>query len=111
MAKGLGECGGPGGSPPAGATGRRVGVAVKAIQAMLRHSSLAITADTYTSLFADDGHAAAEQVASVVPRAVAAGEVSETPGRSRSPDKVTDGPLPDVSVRSRTVLVSNLSMC
>jgi hypothetical protein len=47
----------------------------------------------------------------VVPRAVAAEEVSETPGRSRSPDKVTDRPLPDVTLRSRTLLVNNLSMC
>jgi hypothetical protein len=46
--------------PPRARLARRVGVAVKAIQAMLRHSSLAITADTYNSLFADDGHAAAE---------------------------------------------------
>jgi hypothetical protein len=38
---------------------------MKAIQAMLRHSSLATAADTYTSLFADEGHAVAEQVASV----------------------------------------------
>jgi hypothetical protein len=58
---------------------------MKAIQAMLRHSSLAITADTYTSLFADEGHAVAEHVASVVPRAVAVGEASETPGPSSVP--------------------------
>jgi hypothetical protein len=42
-------------------------------------------ADTYTSLFADEGHAVAEQVASVVPRAVAVGEASETPGPSSVP--------------------------
>jgi hypothetical protein len=74
-----------------------VGVAVKAIQAALSRSSLAITADTYTSLFADDGHATAEQVASVVPIAVAAGEASATPIRGRSLDRVR-------TVRCRTSL-------
>jgi hypothetical protein len=44
---------------------------------MLWHCSLAITSDTYTSLFADEGHAVAEQVASVVPRQVAVGEASK----------------------------------
>jgi hypothetical protein len=61
---------------------------MKAIQAMLRHSSLAITADTYTSLFADEGHAVAEQVASVVPRAVAVGEASDRPVPVLSPQRV-----------------------
>jgi integrase len=59
---------------------RAGGADMKAIQAMLRHSSLGITADTYTSLFADEGHAVAEAVASVVPRKAVAGEASETVG-------------------------------
>jgi len=53
---------------------------MKAIQGMLRHSSLSITSDTYTSLFNDEGFAVAEQLASVVPRAVAIGGASKTPG-------------------------------
>jgi integrase len=64
---------------------RNGGADMKAIQSMLRHSSLAITADTYTSLFADEGHQVAEAVASVVPRKAVAGGPSETPGPSSVP--------------------------
>jgi integrase len=54
------------------------GADIKEIQEMLRHSSHAITADTYTSLFDEGSRAVAEAVASVVPRKVAVGETSET---------------------------------
>jgi integrase len=64
---------------------RKGGADMKAIQHMLRHSPLGITADTYTSLFADEGHEVAEAIANVVPRQVAVGEASETPGPSSVP--------------------------
>ena len=55
------------------------GADMKAIQGMLRHSSLSITSDTYTSLFNDESFAVAEQMASVMPRKVVDGDASETP--------------------------------
>ena len=57
---------------------RKGGVDMKGIQAMLRHSSQAITADTYTSIFDEESRESAEAVASVVPRKVVVGEASET---------------------------------
>jgi Phage integrase family len=57
---------------------RKGGVDMKGIQAMLRHSSQAITADTYTSIFDEESREVAEAVASVVPRKVAVREASET---------------------------------
>jgi integrase len=46
------------------------GVDMKTVQAMLRHSSIAITADTYTSVLPDLAKAAAEKTAGIVPRLV-----------------------------------------
>ncbi len=51
------------------------GVDMKVISAMLRHSSMTITADTYTSILPDVAREAAEAVAAMVPRA-ATGEGS-----------------------------------
>jgi integrase len=73
---------------------RKGGADMKAIQAMLRHSSLAITADTYTSLFADEGHEVAEAVAAVVPRKAVAREASETPGPRSVPAERPKGLRP-----------------
>jgi integrase len=44
------------------------GVGLKVVQAMLRHSSLSITADTYTSVLPEVAHAAAEAAARLVLR-------------------------------------------
>jgi integrase len=45
------------------------GVALKVVSEQLGHSSLAITADTYTSVLPAVAHAAAEAVAGIIPRA------------------------------------------
>jgi hypothetical protein len=42
---------------------------MKTVQAMLRHSSITITADTYTSVLPDLAKAAAEKTAGIVPAA------------------------------------------
>ena len=61
-------------------------------QSMLRHSSLAITADSHTSLFADEGHEVAEAIANVVPRKAVAGGPSETPGPVKfGPSRASEG--------------------
>jgi integrase len=44
------------------------GADIKAIQAMLRHANLSITADTYTTVLHESQAALAEGIASVVPR-------------------------------------------
>ncbi|GAA4469788.1 tyrosine-type recombinase/integrase [Phytohabitans houttuyneae] len=44
------------------------GVDMKVVQAMLRHSSITVTADTYTSVLPDLARNAAEQTAAIVPR-------------------------------------------
>jgi integrase len=44
------------------------GVDMKVVQAMLRHSSITVTADTYTSVLPDLARNAAEQAAAIVPR-------------------------------------------
>lgn len=44
------------------------GVDMKVVQAMLRHSSITVTADTYTSVLPDLAHNAAEKTAAIVPR-------------------------------------------
>ncbi len=56
------------------------GVDMKIVSAMLRHSSLSITADTYTTVMPEVAHEAAEAIAALVPRKVAVGEASETAG-------------------------------
>jgi len=54
----------------------QAGVPMKVVSEQLAHSSLAITADTYTSVLPAVAHAAAEAVADAVPRARRAGEGS-----------------------------------
>jgi site-specific recombinase XerD len=46
------------------------GVDMKTVQAMLRHSSITITADTYTSVLPELARGAAEKTAAIVPRRV-----------------------------------------
>ncbi|YCK35130.1 tyrosine-type recombinase/integrase [Actinomadura sp. ATCC 39365] len=53
---------------------------MKTTSAMLRHSSLSITSDTYTSVLPELARAAAEASVSLVPRAVVVGDPSETDG-------------------------------
>jgi hypothetical protein len=50
------------------------GYDLKAVQEMLRHSSLSITAETYTTIFS----AMADAMVDVVPRKVAVGKAVET---------------------------------
>jgi len=64
---------------------KKAGADIKAIQEMLRHSSHAITADTYTSFFEDDDRAVAEAMSTVVPRGAVVREASETDGPVRFP--------------------------
>ena len=58
---------------------------MKELQAKLRHSSSAITADTYTSVLQDVAAQTAERAASMVPRRAVSGGSSKTPGPPRSP--------------------------
>ncbi|WP_327103061.1 tyrosine-type recombinase/integrase [Nonomuraea glycinis] len=53
---------------------------IKTTSAMLRHSSLSITADLYTTVLPEVAREAAEASALLVPRAVIVGEASETGG-------------------------------
>jgi len=68
------------------------GADMKAISAMLRHASLAITADTYTSVFADQAAALAENIASIVPRLrrAAGGDPAQTSGPTTVPNPSPD---------------------
>lgn len=54
------------------------GYDLKAVQEMLRHSSLSITAETYTTIFDDEASAMADAMVDVVPRKVAVGKAVET---------------------------------
>lgn len=65
------------------------GADMKLVQAMLRHSSVTITSDTYTSVLPDVARQAAEAAVALVPRAAAAGQSG------------TDG-LPSVSQSRRS---------
>lgn len=47
------------------------GVDMKIVQAMLRHSSITVTADTYTSVIPELAMSAAEKTAAIVPRSAA----------------------------------------
>ena len=47
-------------------TSLAAGVDLRTVQEMLGHSSIVLTADTYTSVLPDVAHAAAEKVASLV---------------------------------------------
>ena len=61
------------------------GVPLKVVSEQLGHSSLAITADTYTSVLPAVAQAAAEAVAGVIPRAAAEGLAAAAfPFRSQS---------------------------
>src|ERR1022692_2627549 len=51
---------------------------MKAVQTLLRHSSLAITADTYTSVFDEETGDVAERMSQIVPRKAAAVGASGT---------------------------------
>ncbi|WP_433516452.1 tyrosine-type recombinase/integrase [Nonomuraea sp. CA-143628] len=53
---------------------------MKTTSAMLRHASLAITSDLYTTVLPEVAHAAAEASVVLVPRAAAMGDPSETGG-------------------------------
>ena len=48
---------------------RSAGVELKMVQEMLGHSSIVLTADTYTSVLPDAAHAAAEKVAALIIKA------------------------------------------
>jgi integrase len=48
----------------------QAGVPLKVVSEQLGHSSLAITADTYTSVLPVVAHAAAEAVAGIIPRSI-----------------------------------------
>ncbi|MCC5580617.1 site-specific integrase [Microtetraspora sp. AC03309] len=72
------------------------GTDMKIVSAMLRHSSLSITSDTYTSVLPEVAHEAAEASAALVPRAVAVGEASGTGG------------LPSVSHKGRGELTDSV---
>jgi hypothetical protein len=67
---------------------RKAGADIKQIQEMLRHSSHAITADTYTSTVEDDDRAVAEAMSAVVPRKVAVGRRPILMFPVRSPQRV-----------------------
>jgi integrase len=58
----------------------KAGADMKTIQELLRHSSYKMTADTYTSVFAEVDREVAERMTSIVPRAAVAGSPSQTDG-------------------------------
>ncbi|GGQ23720.1 site-specific integrase [Streptosporangium pseudovulgare] len=60
--------------------GLSAGVDMATVQAMLRHSSITITSDTYTSIMPEVAREAAEAIAALVPRRAVVGEASETTG-------------------------------
>jgi len=53
------------------------GVDMKIVQAMLRHSSITVTADTYTSVLPDLARNAAEQTAAIVPRRTTLNQINQ----------------------------------
>ena len=54
------------------------GVEMKVVSAMLRHSTLSITADTYTSVLPEVARAAAEAAATIVPRRIVPNDANGT---------------------------------
>ncbi len=56
------------------------GASMKAIQSLLRHASYTITADTYTTVFAELGEALVEDIAAEVPRRRPVADSSDTAG-------------------------------
>ncbi|MYY10057.1 tyrosine-type recombinase/integrase [Streptomyces sp. SID4919] len=75
---------------------RAAGADLKVIQEMLGHSSVAITADTYTSLFPEADLAIAEAAARLVPRARPA--TGPETGQDGSEPPVPNGPDPSAGV-------------
>jgi len=67
----------------------QAGVPMKVVSEQLGHSSLAITADTYTSVLPAVAHAAAEAVAGIVPR-TSRGQIAPAGGAGPQPS-VEDG--------------------
>ncbi|TDD45397.1 site-specific integrase [Nonomuraea terrae] len=65
---------------------------MKTTSQMLRHSSLSITADLYTTVLPEVAREAAEASVVLVPRAVAVGEASETGGSLSVPLRAVDRP-------------------
>ena len=60
---------------------------LKAVQSLLGHSQIAITADTYTSLFEDTEREAAEAAAALVPRAAGSGVPNVFPSEPNDTDE------------------------
>ncbi|MBY8866648.1 site-specific integrase [Streptomyces sennicomposti] len=67
------------------------GADLKDIQEMLGHSSIAITADTYTSLLPEADRAIAEAAARLVPRARRTGDAEGAEAEREAPDGVESG--------------------
>ncbi|MEV0368394.1 tyrosine-type recombinase/integrase [Streptomyces sp. NPDC050636] len=70
------------------------GADLKDIQEMVGHSSITITADTYTSLFPEADRAIAEAAARLVPRARAASEEAAREAESEPDEAEESGPEP-----------------
>ena len=71
----------------------QAGVPMKVVSEQLGHSSLAITADTYTSILPGVAKAAAEAVAAVMPRRPGLGGTHRNRPRSQSVHRPTPGRL------------------
>ncbi|HSR83486.1 MAG TPA: site-specific integrase [Streptosporangiaceae bacterium] len=71
----------------------RSGADMKAISHLLRHSSISITADTYTSIFEEADGELAETMSQAVPRMRAVGDSDETDAPTTRPRKLR-GPYP-----------------
>lgn len=67
------------------------GADLKAIQSLLRHASLSITADTYTTVLQESQAALVTDIARSIPRLRAVGDSGETPGPTSDPYGPTDG--------------------
>jgi integrase len=68
------------------------GVEMKVVSQMLRHRTLAITADTYTSVVPEVARAAAEAAISVVPRRSVPKDASGVPSSSLAPGLESSSP-------------------
>jgi len=71
---------------------------LKLVSELLGHSGIQITADTYTSLFAEVDAAAAEAVAALVPRTYPTGQVNAASAAPTEPGVQTmckPGDIPD----------------
>ncbi|MER5647313.1 site-specific integrase [Streptosporangium sp. NPDC002524] len=82
--------------------GLSAGADMATIKAMLRHSSITITADTYTSIMPEVAREAAEAIAALVPRKAAVGESPEGPSRTPGPPSVShEGRTGPTALRKR----------